>query len=164
LPFRLLPSSGTPGRLDAAFVTCPQPCCPHFPYIEIKLPGETQTHSRQTQSHADPSRARQVWPGPSDPRTKDEAFRTRPRPDDRDLPTCRARQASMCVRARPTTNQSSSQPLTARTPSARSESWPNPNPTQPQPVSSMCSVCPQGALNPNSGLPRDLARGGAPYQ
>ena len=33
LPFRLLPSSGTPGRLAAALVTCPQPCCPHFPHI-----------------------------------------------------------------------------------------------------------------------------------
>ena len=29
----------------------------------------TQTHSRHTQSHADPNRARQARPGPSDPRS-----------------------------------------------------------------------------------------------
>ena len=72
----------------------------------------TQTHSRHTQSHADPSRARQARSGPSDPRSL---------PDPTDPPS---EQAST------TDHQPVLQPASPAPP-ARPESRPNPNPMRP---------------------------------
>ena len=71
----------------------------------------TQTHSRHTQSHADPSRARQARSGPSDPRSL---------PDPTDPPS---EQAST------TDHQPVLQPASPAPP-ARPESRPNPNLTR----------------------------------
>ena len=93
----------------------------------------TQTHSRHTQSHADPSRARQARSGPSGPRSL---------PDPTDPPS---EQAS-------TTDHQPvlSQPAPHRPRGPRAGRIPTP---------CVRSARPQGALNP--GLPRDPARGGA---
>ena len=73
----------------------------------------TQTHSRHTQSHADPSRARQARSGPSDPRSL---------PDPTDPPS---EQASTTHPTITTTSPPASQPRTARAAREPAESQPH---------------------------------------
>ena len=95
----------------------------------------TQTHSRHTQSHADPSRARQARSGPSDPRSL---------PDPTDPPSEQASTTDPQPVLQP-----DSQPRTARAAREPAESPPH----------AFVQLARRAPSIP--GLPRDPARGGA---